>query len=83
MVVQVGGSDSAMQRENHLVNPLILDSFLLQADAVAEAVVAKVAENAPWLSQPSTKRERSQWDDDRSSRERGNNSRSTDLKLSK
>jgi len=31
-----------MQRQNHLLNRLILHFFLLQADSVAEAVVAKV-----------------------------------------
>jgi hypothetical protein len=31
-----------MQRQNHFLNQLILHSLLLQADAVAKAVVAKV-----------------------------------------
>jgi hypothetical protein len=36
------GRGSAMQCQDRLLNPLVLNSLLLQADAVAEAVVAKV-----------------------------------------
>jgi hypothetical protein len=38
----VASRDSAMQCQNHLLNQLIFYSLLLQAHAVAKAVVAKV-----------------------------------------